>query len=128
MVGTNVNLRNGPGTMYNIMTQIPAGSRVEVSGCRAGWCQVGFQGQEGYIIATSIAPPGGPGRPVEAGGPPPGYPPGYGPPPGYGRPPGYAPGYGPPPGYAPPAAAYPPPPPYYGYGPYYGPYRGWRRW
>lgn len=119
MVGTNVNLRNGPGTTYAIVTVIPGGSQVEVSGCRAGWCQVGFQGQDGFIIATAIAPPGGPGRPVGIGGPPSGY----------GPPPGYPPAYGPPPGYPPPAAAYPPPPYYYGYGPYYyGGWRGYRRW
>lgn len=122
VTGTNVNLRQGPGTNYTVITLIPAGSPVNVSGCNSGWCQVGFAGQNGYIIASAIAPAGGgPGGPplgaeaeepipVAPGAPPPGY---------------YPP---PPPGY------YPPPPPtpyYYGYGPYYGPYYGrgyYRRW
>jgi len=112
VTGTNVNLRQGPGTTYTVITKIPAGAPINVSGCDAGWCQVMFQGQNGYIIESSIGPRAPSGPPV--GGPPPGPPPGYaGPPPGYGAPP---------PGY------YPPPPPYYyGPGPYYGPYYGWRR-
>jgi len=104
VIGSNVNLRQGPGTSYTVVTLIPAGSPVNVTGCKGGWCQVSFQGQNGYIIATAIAPPGGPGGPppgAMAGGP---YPAG----------PGY-----PPPGYIP-----PPPPYYYGYGSYYGPYYG----
>jgi hypothetical protein len=116
VVGTNVNLRQGPGTNYTVITLIPAGTPVNVSGCNAGWCQVSSGGQNGYIIATAIAPPdGGPG------GPPPGAV--AGPPPG-----------APPPGYYPPGYYPPPPPPYYGYGPYYGRpywrggYYGHRRW
>jgi uncharacterized protein YgiM (DUF1202 family) len=119
-------LRNGPGTTYTVVTLIPAGSPVEVSGCQQGWCQVTFEGQNGYIIQTSIEA-GEPG-PARRPGPPPGYAgPGGPPPPGYaGPPPGYGP---PPPGYYPPPPGYYPPG-YYG-GPYYGPYYGrgyWRRW
>ncbi len=102
VVGTTVNLRQGPGTTYTIISKIPAGSPVEVSGCKAGWCQVAYHGQNGYIIATSLGP----------AGPPPGAPP-----------PGYA---GPPPGYYDPPVYVAPPPYYYGY---YGPccyYGGWR--
>jgi hypothetical protein len=107
VTGSNVNLRQGPGTTYSVITLIPAGSPVDVSGCKGGWCQVSFQGQNGYIIATALGPPAGPGGPppgAVAGGPIP---------------------VAPPPGYLP-----PPPPYYYGYGPYYGPYYGgpyWRR-
>jgi hypothetical protein len=118
VVGTNVNLRQGPGTNYTVITLIPAGTPVNVSGCNGGWCQVSFSGQNGYIIATAIAPPGG-----GPGGPPPSM---------AEAPIPVAPG-APPPGYYPP----PPPPYYYGYGPYYGPaygpywrrgYYGYRRW
>ena len=123
VTGTNVNLRQGPGTNYTVITLIPAGSPVNVSGCNGGWCQVAFAGQNGYIIATAIGAPGG-----GAGGPPPGPEEAEGqipvapgaPPPGYYPPP--------PPDYYPPP---PPPPYYYGYGPYYGPYYGrryYRRW
>jgi Bacterial SH3 domain len=108
-VNTAVNLRQGPGTNYTVITTIPAGAPVEVSGCSGAWCQVSFQGQNGYIIGSSLGPggPGGP-PPAYAGGPPP---PGY-----------YPPGYVPPPPYYGPY--------YYGYGPYYHrPYYGgyWHR-
>jgi hypothetical protein len=109
MTGSNVNLRQGPGTSYTVITLIPAGSPVNVSGCQSGWCQVSFQGQSGYIIATALGPPHGPGGPppgAVAGGPVP-----------------VGPGYPPPPGYIP-----PPPPYYYGYGPYYGPVYGGPYW
>lgn len=101
---TNVNLRNGPGTTYTVITTIPGGSNVDVSGCNAGWCQVSFQGQNGFVIATSLDHGGG-GAPIPV-----------------------APG-APPPGYIGPPVAVAPPPYYYGYGPYYygyGPYYGWR--
>lgn len=104
-VNTNVNLRQGPGTNYPIMTTIPAGAPVAVAGCSGAWCQVTFQGQGGYIIATSLGAP--PPRP---------YPPGYPPPP-------------PPPLYPPPYYG-PYPYGYYGPGPYWrhrGYYGGWHR-
>jgi Bacterial SH3 domain len=104
IVGSNVNLRQGPGTSYTVVTLIPAGAPVNVGGCKGGWCQVSFQGQNGYIIATALAPPGGPGEPppgAVAGGPMPAGP-----------------------GYPPPSYIPPPPPYYYGYGPYYEPYYG----
>ena len=60
----NVNLRQGPGTTYAVIMTIPGGSNVDVSGCSGQWCQVTFQGQNGYAIATSFdqgggAPPSG---------------------------------------------------------------------
>ncbi|MGH9694358.1 MAG: SH3 domain-containing protein [Bryobacteraceae bacterium] len=113
---TNVNLRQGPGTTYAVVTTIPGGSTVDVAGCSGEWCQVGWHGQNGFVIATSLdqGGPGGPGGPPPAGGPPPGapvaaYPPGYVPPPVY---------------IAPPPVYVAPPPYYYGYGPYYGGWRG----
>jgi hypothetical protein len=123
---SSVNLRNGPGTSFTVITLIPAGTSVEVHECKSGWCEATFQGQNGYIIQSSIAP-GASGAAARARPRPgPGYGSGYyagGPPPGA--------GYDePPPGY------YPPPPPAYYYpygGPYYGGYWGgrrgyWRRW
>src|ERR1700684_4347845 len=77
----NVNLRQGPGTTYTVIMTIPGGSNVDVSGCNGQWCQVTFQGQNGYAIATSFDQGGG-APPPRAGGPPPaGYAPA--PPPGY---------------------------------------------
>jgi Bacterial SH3 domain len=119
VAGTNVNLRQGPGTTYTVITTVPAGAPLQVAGCSGQWCQVTYQGQSGYVIATSLGQ-GGPGGPPPGAPPPPGavaaYPPGYGPPPVYVAPPPY---YG---------------PYYYGYGPYYRGYYGggwrggYRRW
>jgi len=118
VVNTTVNLRQGPGTSYTVINKIPAGSPVDVGNCSGQWCQVTWQGQNGYVIATSLAQGGG-------GAPPPGAPP-----------PGAVAGGPPPPGYYGPYYGAPPPyygPYYYGYGPYYGRPRyygygyGWHR-
>ncbi len=74
----NVNLRQGPGTTYTVIMTIPGGSNVDVSGCSGQWCQVTFQGQNGYAIATSFDQGGGAPPPGAAGPPPAGY---AGPPP-----------------------------------------------
>jgi hypothetical protein len=103
----NVNLRGGPGTDSEVITTIPGGSPVRVTGCTGEWCAVTWNGHSGYAIARNIDIGGRrPARPY--------------------RPPlGYAGGYEP----GPPAGYYPPPavvygPGYYGYGPGY---YGWRR-
>jgi hypothetical protein len=131
----NVNMRQGPGMNYPVVTTIPGGSNVEVNNCYGEWCSVTWNGQSGYAVARNLdrgqgAPPGAGGQPPPppgagapppppggpGGPPPPGaaaqapYPPGAPPPP-----PGY-----PPPGYPPPPGYYPPPPGYYAPG-YYGP-------
>ena len=69
----NVNLRQGPGTTYTVIMTIPGGSNVDVSGCSGQWCQVTFQGQNGYAIATSFDQGGGASPPGNAGPPPAGY-------------------------------------------------------
>jgi hypothetical protein len=120
-VVSEVNLRKGPGTDNEVITLIPKGSTVEVGTCTNGWCQVTFNGQDGYSIATNLGL-GGP-RPIRRPLPPGGpddedYPAG----------PGVV--------YGPPGAVVVGPPVYYGPGPYccyygYGPYwrggGGWRR-
>jgi hypothetical protein len=116
-VASDVNLRKGPGTANEVITLIPRGTMVEVGTCANGWCQVSWNGQDGYSIATNLG----------LGGPPPvrrrplpdddyyDYPP-------------------PPPGYVVGPPVYYDPPVYYS--PYYSrPYYGWgggwgwrRRW
>jgi hypothetical protein len=117
MVTANVNLRSGPNTNSEIITTIPAGSRVQVADCTGEWCMVTWSEHSGFAIARNLdtggarqarhyrAPSGYPG------GPPRGYP------------------YGPPVVYGPPVY-YPPPAIVYGPGYYFGPrYYGWhRRW
>jgi hypothetical protein len=119
-VVSEVNLRKAPGTDSEVLTLIPKGTTVEVGTCTNGWCQVSWNGMDGYSIAPNLGL-GGPGpvrRPVVVGEG------GYPPPPG---------AYPPPPGYVVGPPVYYGPGPYYGYGPYYGGYygRGWgwrHRW
>lgn len=103
------NLRKGPGTDNEVLTLIPKGTMVEVGECKNDWCQVTYNGQDGYAIARNLGM--GPPRPPRAAG--------------VGAP---GPGYGAPVEYGPPIVVGPPG--YYGYpyGPYYRPYWGWRRW
>jgi Bacterial SH3 domain len=124
-VAATVNLRSGPGTDSEIITTIPAGSTVRVTGCSGEWCEVTWNDHSGFAIARNLNI----GAPRQAGayGPQPRYAGGYGPQPGY--PDGYGPEpgvvYGAPGYYGPPAVVYGPT--YYGPGVYYGPGWGWRR-
>jgi hypothetical protein len=95
---TNLYMRSGPGTAYQVLGVIPAGAPVAVLGCDGRWCQVNYAGRIGYangsyLSGESRAIVGAPGAAAAyaASG---GY--GYGPTFGYGYRGGYA-GYG---GYA----------------------------
>src|ERR1700681_4756204 len=114
-VAAEVNLRKGPGTDSEIITLIPKGTMVEVGTCNNGWCQVSWNGQDGYSIATNLGLGGPPRVRRRPMGDAYDYPP---PPRPYGPPPGYV--VGPPVYYGPPPVYYSP---YYAR-PYYG--GGWR--
>jgi len=45
-----VNLREGPGTNYSVITAIPSGAYVRILGCTASyeWCGVDYTGIQGY--------------------------------------------------------------------------------
>jgi hypothetical protein len=120
-VVAEVNLRKTPGTDSEVLTLIPKGTMVEVGTCTNGWCQVSYNGQDGYSIAPNLGLAPRP-APHPAAGDPAGYPP----PPGgaYPPPPGYV--VGPPVYYGPPAVYYGPCC-YYGGGPYYRGGWGWHR-
>jgi hypothetical protein len=111
-VAADVNLRKGPGTDSEIVTLIPKGTIVEVGTCTNGWCQVTWNGMDGYSIAPNLGLGPKPVRRPAAG------PDDYPSPPGtYPPPPAYV--VGPPVYYDPPAYVGP-----YYYRPYYG--YGWR--
>jgi hypothetical protein len=121
---STVNLRADANTTSEILAKIPAGARLDVGGCTAGWCAVTFQGKAGFAIATALDASGRAPRPAVR------------------RPPGAMPDDDD----FEPAGPYPPGtvvgprvyvgPPVYGPGPYWGPYWGprwgygwgWRRW
>ena len=103
-VGTNTNLRQGPGTSFGVIMTVPAGSVVDVIRCGGEWCNVMVGGRPGYMIARNL---GEGAAPVAVMGAPPVVvaPPVY-----YGYRPYY---YG---------------PRFYGPGYYYGPRRFYRYW
>jgi uncharacterized protein YraI len=102
-VGTNTNLRQGPGTGFGVIMTVPGGSVVDVIRCGGTWCNVMVNGSPGYMIARNLGLGGAPvavaGPPVVVVGPP-----------------VYGPGY------------YYGPRRFYGPGYYYGPRRYYRRW
>jgi uncharacterized protein YraI len=53
-VMTNVNMRSGPATTNEVVTRIPGGSLIEANNCKDGWCEVSWQGKNGYAIQTSL--------------------------------------------------------------------------
>ncbi len=64
----NVNMRQGPGMNYPVVTTIPGGSNVEVNNCYGEWCSVTWNGQSGYAVARNLdrghgAPPAAEGQP-----------------------------------------------------------------
>ncbi len=82
-VGTNTNLRQGPGTNFGVIMTVPGGSVVDVIRCGGEWCNVMADGRPGYMIARNLGLGGAPvavvraGPPVVVVGPGPYY--GYGP-------------------------------------------------
>jgi uncharacterized protein YraI len=53
-VTAEVNLRDTPATSGKILALIPKGTSVEVATCTNGWCQVSFNGQQGYAISKNL--------------------------------------------------------------------------
>ena len=56
-VTAEVNLRDTPATTGKILALIPKGTSVEVATCTNGWCQVSFNGQQGYTIQRNLDVP-----------------------------------------------------------------------
>jgi uncharacterized protein YraI len=54
LVLTNLNMRQGPGTNFGIITTIPGGSTVEVTGCTGEWCNVVWGAMGGYAVARNL--------------------------------------------------------------------------
>jgi hypothetical protein len=52
---TNVNVRTGPGTGYAVAATLKRGERVNVEGCRAGWCYVTKRGPAGWVSWQYLA-------------------------------------------------------------------------
>nr|AJW29902.1 SH3 type 3 domain-containing protein [Ochrobactrum sp. LM19] len=50
----NVNMRSGPGTGYQKLTTLPAGTGIDVRRCAANWCNVRALGVSGWISASYV--------------------------------------------------------------------------
>ena len=61
---SSVNMRAGPGTQYPVVTSLPARVAVDVAGCSGSWCQVSWNGADGYVSANYLQMAGGPGAVV----------------------------------------------------------------
>ena len=66
IVETDLNVRAGPGTGYAVVDVLPVGINVDVIACYSGWCEVSWQGNDGFasrsyldIVGTAavLAPP-----------------------------------------------------------------------
>lgn len=51
-------LRAGPGSSFSVIGHMPAGTKVEVTDCSGGWCQVDFNGIAGFVGAPDLGPAG----------------------------------------------------------------------
>jgi len=50
----NLNMRTGPGTGYAIITVIPKGAQVSVSGYSGDWAEVSYSGKSGYAHSSYL--------------------------------------------------------------------------
>lgn len=50
----SLTLREGPGTEYARIAVVPAGARVDVRGCRGGWCGLIWNGNRGYVVQRGL--------------------------------------------------------------------------
>ena len=53
----NLNMRTGPGTSYGVVTVIPKGAQVSVSGYSGDWAQVSYGGKNGYAHGSYLKNP-----------------------------------------------------------------------
>ncbi len=51
-------LRAGPGSTFSVIGHMPAGTKVEVTNCTGGWCQVEFNGIAGFVDAPDLGTAG----------------------------------------------------------------------
>lgn len=54
--GTDLNMRSGPGNWHEVIGVIASGAEVPVAGCleAANWCQVTYDGQEGWAYGDYL--------------------------------------------------------------------------
>jgi len=60
----NIAVRSGPGTDYRAVDTLRRGERIDVEGCRRGWCYITHPGPDGWVSGRYLAQPRSPGRPA----------------------------------------------------------------
>jgi uncharacterized protein YraI len=60
-VQSDLNVRSGPGTQYQVVGTAQSGETVDVAGCTGRWCQISFSGGTGYANQNYLAMAGGGG-------------------------------------------------------------------
>lgn len=55
-------VRAGPGATFSVIAHMPAGTKVEVTDCTGGWCQVNFNGITGFVSTPDLSPARGSGN------------------------------------------------------------------
>ena len=58
VTGGTINVRTGPGTDYERITQVTTGKQVEVIGEKGGWYQVTFGSTTGWLLGEYLRDPG----------------------------------------------------------------------
>jgi uncharacterized protein YraI len=53
-------LRAGPGAQYQAVGRVPPRATVDVAGCNSGWCEVAWNGADGFVNAGVLAMAGEP--------------------------------------------------------------------
>jgi len=54
VTGTNLALRQGPGTDYSVMTRIPTGTQIKITNEPEGWTYVSYGGKKGFVMDKYI--------------------------------------------------------------------------
>lgn len=59
----NMNVRAGPGTEFPVVDSLRRGERIDVIGCRRGWCFIEHRGPDGWVSGRYLAQTRYPSRP-----------------------------------------------------------------
>lgn len=51
---TNVNVRRGPGTGYEVIDTLASGAEATITGWSGGWWHIGYEGKAGYIFGELV--------------------------------------------------------------------------
>lgn len=54
LVRAQTRLHKTPATQSEVVATVPAGSKVDASGCSNGWCWIKWNGQQGYALAKNL--------------------------------------------------------------------------